>query len=121
MIDAQLLANRYTEVWNETDPTRRRIAIALLWAPDGAHYVRALEAHGYEALEQRIIGSHNKNVQDKGCRFRAVKNAQLLRDVVTFNWEMTPAGSDAVLAVGLEFLQVDGAGRIKSDYQFIVS
>lgn len=120
-ISAQQLSDRYVAVWNETDPAARRDAIAQLWRPDGVHYVTTREARGYAALEERIIGSHNKNVRDAGHVFRAVKNAQALHGVVTFNWEMVRPATDEVLAVGLEFLQVDADGRIVSDFQFIVS
>ncbi len=117
---AQQLADRYAAVWNETDADARRQAIADLWAPDGQHYVKTREARGYEALETRIVGSYEKNVRDGGNRFRAAKNAQALRGLVTFNWEMVTAGGE-VAAVGLEFLVLDDRGRILTDYQFIVS
>jgi hypothetical protein len=117
---AQHLADRYVAVWNETDADARRQAIANLWTSDGKHYVRSREVHGYEELETRISGSHEKNVRDGGNRFRAVKNAQALGVVVTFNWEMVTAGCE-VVAVGLEFLVLDERGRILTDYQFIVS
>ncbi len=119
MNEAQELADRYVAVWNETDPEARRKAIAELWAPDGLHYVGTREARGYEALERRIIGSHETNVRDNGNRFRAAKNVAALRNVVTFNWEMIPDGGDTVLATGLEFLIVDEHSRILVDYQFI--
>ena len=120
-INAQQLADRYVAVWNEANPAARRDAIAQLWLPDGVHYVTTREARGYAALEERITGSHIKNVRDAGHRFRAVKNAQALQDVVTFNWEMIRPATGEVLAVGLEFLQIDADGRIISDFQFIVS
>ena len=120
-ISAQELADRYVAVWNEANPAARRDAIAQLWLPDGVHYVATREARGYAALEERIIGSHNKNVRDGGYVFKAVKNAQALREVVTFNWEMIQPATAEVLAVGLEFLWVDADGLIVCDYQFIVS
>ena len=120
-ISAQQLAERYVAVWNEANPAARRDAIAQLWLPDGVHYVATREARGYAALEERIIGSHNKNVRDAGHVFRAAKNAQALHGVVTFNWEMIRPATGEVLAVGLEFLQIDADGRIISDFQFIVS
>lgn len=120
-ISAQQLADRYVAVWNEANPAARRDAIAQLWLPDGVHHVTTLEARGYAALEERIIGSHNKNVRDAGHVFRAVKYAQALHGVVTFNWEMIRPATGEVLAVGLEFLQIDADGRIISDFQFIVS
>ncbi len=70
--------------------------IAALWVPDGQHYVEGREARGYEALEKRIRGSHEKNVRDDGNRFRAAKDVRRLRDVVTFHWEMLPADSETV-------------------------
>jgi hypothetical protein len=120
MFDAQELADRYVAVWNETDPERRRQQIAALWVPGGHHYVDVREAHGYAALEQRITGSHNKNVRDGGQRFHTAKDAQTLRNVVTFHWEMLPVAEERVAARGLEVLNVDTEGRILVDYQFIV-
>jgi len=115
---AQDLAERYAAVWNETDPERRRRQIAELWMPEGQHYVQDREARGYDALETRIAGSHEKNVRDHGHRFRAAKDARRLRDVVTFHWEMLPAEAETVLARGLEFLIVNDDGQILADYQF---
>jgi hypothetical protein len=115
----QELAERFAAVWNERVPERRRKAIEELWMPQGIHYVNTLIAQGYEALERRIAASHEKNVRDNGNIFRACKDARRLQDVVTFTWEMVPAGSDDVLAIGLEFLRLDAAGQIVSDYQFI--
>lgn len=121
MDEAQRLADRYAAVWNEADAEARRKAITELWAPEGRHAVKTREARGYDELEARIVGAYEKNVRDRGNRFRAAKNAQRLKNVLTFNWEMVPAGGEEVLAVGLEFLVLDEQGRILEDYQFIVS
>jgi len=121
MNEAQQLADRYVAVWNETDADARRKAISELWAPAGRHYVKTLEVRGHDELEERVVGAHQKNVRDNGNRFRAVANAQTLRNVVTFNWEMVPAAGGTILAVGLEFLVLDDQGQITDDYQFIVS
>jgi hypothetical protein len=117
--DAQQLADRYVAVWNESDADKRRQAIAGLWTPDGLHFVDSREARGYDALEKRIVGSYEKNIRDRGNRFRA-KNALALRDVVTVFWEMLPAHADTVLASGLAFLIVNAEGRIRVDYQFVL-
>ena len=117
----QDLADRYTNMWNETGAEARRGAVEALWVADGVHYVNAREARGYDALEARVIGSHEKNVRDGGNRFRAQPNARRLRDVVTFNWEMNPAGSDEVLALGLQVMVLNDDGQILRDYQFIVA
>jgi hypothetical protein len=119
-LSPQDLADRYVAVWNETDPVARRKRVAELWPPDGMHFVKTLEVRGYDALEKRITGSHQKSVRDLGHRFRAMQNAKTLRNVITFNWEMI-AADGKVLAVGLEFLVLDEQGRIVADYQFPVA
>jgi hypothetical protein len=119
MTTAQNLADRYVAVWNETSAAARCKAIAELWVPDGLHFVGNREAGGYDELETRIIGSHEKNVLAGKNRFRAARNAQALRNSVTFNWEMVSADGE-VVATGLEFLIVDDEQRIVVDYQFIV-
>jgi len=63
--------------------------------------VGAREVRGYDQLEQRIKGSHEKNIRDGGHRFRAAKDARALRDVVTFHWEMLRADSEKIVATGL--------------------
>ena len=112
------LADRYVALWNLTGA--RRDAIANLWVPQGEHYVRTLQAKGYEALEQRVASSHEKNVRDGGFVFNATGDAQLLRDTVMFHWQMVPAAGGPVAAVGLEFLLLAEDGRIAIDYQFIL-
>jgi hypothetical protein len=118
MLDPQTLADRYVAVWNERDEKRRRDAIAALWVPNGEHFVQGREARGYDELEKRVRGSHEKNVRDDGNRFRAAPGARRLHNVVTFYWEMLPANSDKVLVRGLEFLIINEEGRILVDYQF---
>jgi hypothetical protein len=113
-------ADEYVQLWNETDPSRRAAAIARLWIPQGRHFVRTLEASGYEQLEQRVAGSHEKNVRDRGFRFRRAGSVQALQDSLMFHWEMVPAGTDAVAALGLEFLLLAPDGRIRTDYQFVL-
>ena len=119
-IDAQALADRYAAVWNDGDPKARRAAIETLWSPDGEHYVGVREFRGYHQLHQRVTEAYEKNVRDGKHLFRAVKNAQQVHGVVTFNWEMIDPSNGEVLATGLEFLELDAQGRIRVDRQFIV-
>ncbi|MGL4288581.1 MAG: hypothetical protein ACRCVA_19690 [Phreatobacter sp.] len=118
---AQALTARYVAVWNESDPSARRRQIAELWAPQGEHYVGDREVRGYQELEDRVAGSHDKNVIAKNQHFRAMANVQALQDTITFNWEMVSNSTGEVTAVGLEFLRLDNAGRILVDYRFIVA
>ncbi len=48
-------------------------------------------------------------------------DAQRLKNVVTFQWEMVPAGEpDTAAAVGLEVLVLEDDGRVRTDYQFVL-
>jgi hypothetical protein len=118
-IEAQDLADRYIAVWTEVDATERRKSIAPLWMPGGRHYVGTREVQGYDALESRIIESHEKWVRDKGNRLRATE-AKILHDSITFYWKMLPPAGDTKLAVGLEFVILNEQGRIVTDYQYII-
>ena len=120
MIDGQQIAERYTAVWNEANAETRRAAIERLWRADGQQFVNATHVQGFDALEQRVRGSHEKNVRDAGHRFRLAERARQLPGVVTFKWQMVKPASNEVLATGLEFLEVDNDGRIVRDWQFIV-
>jgi hypothetical protein len=120
MNPTQQLADRYAAVWNEADAERRRRAIAELWAPGGVHFVKTREARGHEALHERVTGAYEKNVRERGFLFRACRDAQRLRDVVTFHWEMIRPDSGEVAALGLEFLQLDEHDLVVADHQFIV-
>jgi hypothetical protein len=112
------LADRCVAVWNETDAERRKSQIAELWVTPGRHYVGARKVEGHDALERRVRESHEKNVRDNANWFRAADDARRVHDTVVFHWEMLPANEDTVLACGLEFLVVDGSGKIVVDYQF---
>jgi hypothetical protein len=104
--DVQMLADEYVDLWNERDPARRRLAIEHLWTPDGT---------------QRVTGSHEKNVRHAGCRFRAAKDAKILRDAASFHWEMIERRTERVAATGLEYLLLSADRKILVDYLFIVN
>lgn len=120
MIHPQQLAERYAALWNETDPMRRKTAIAQLWTAEGRHFVKTQEVCGHGALEHRVQTSHEKNVRDAGYLFRISGDAQQLPGVVTFQWQMVVAATGEVMATGLEFLVLDAEGLIVTDYQFIL-
>lgn len=114
MLDAQTLADRYVAAWNEPDAAARLNAITALWAPGASR-------PGLGALGKLILGSSERNGGRDSVRFRAAPNARQRRDVVTFRWEMLLAGSETVLASGLEFLVVDDEGRILVDHPMVAA
>lgn len=114
------LAARYVEVWNIADAGARQRAVESLWAPDGCHSVRTLQARGHDALVQRVVSSHEKNVRDKGYRFRLSGQPQQLQGAVLLHWDMVRPPSPALEAYGLVFAHLAPDGRIAADYQFVL-
>ena len=118
MTSVEDLVSRYVAVWNEPDPSRRRQSIPRLWAEDGVHFTPSLEARGYEAIEARIAGAHERFVRAEGYLFSASHAGAGHHDAVTFSWEMRPARGGPVAARGFHFFVLADDGRIRSDYQF---
>jgi hypothetical protein len=135
-IDVHNLTDRYVALWNEPDAERRRTAIRELWSFDAVHVLKppkeilqtaeglgfdrlVLEARGHHALEFRVTRAYEEFVAPGTFVFRSRGNADRLRDVVKFHWEMAPRGGGEVAGVGLEILVLGPDGRIVSDYQFI--
>ena len=130
------LIDRYVAMWNEPDADERRRLIDTLWTDDARHVLAApaemiqaaraigfptvaLEVRGHRALEFRVATAYAEFVAPGLHRFRSRAGGARLGDLVKFSWEMVATGTDVVVAVGTEVLQVDAAGRISVDHQFI--
>jgi hypothetical protein len=135
--DLMTLTDSYVAVWNEPDAGRRAAAVRALWSDDAVHVLQppqeirqaaaglgfdrlVLEARGHDALERRVRRAYEEFVAPGTYSFRARGDADRLRDLVKFRWEMVPVGAPGdVAAVGLEVLLLGPDGRIVSDFQFI--
>ncbi|MCF3135900.1 hypothetical protein [Streptomyces olivochromogenes] len=135
-IDPQSLIERYIGLWNEPDPETRRKTVHALWAEDGRHVLlpprtmhdeavglgfatAVLEARGHEELYARVARAYEEFVAPGTYVFRVREAPRLLRDVVTFRWESFHQEEGRATGGGLEFLVLDGDGRIARDYQFV--
>ena len=112
------LAERYVAAWNEPDAVVRRRLVEELWVPEGANFTKGNEWHGYESLEARVRGAHEKWVRDGGCLFRT-RSADSHHDAARIVWEMVSIANGQVVSIGQEFLLLDGNGKIREDFQFI--
>ena len=129
------LVNRYVAVWNEPDPDRRRAGISELWARDGGQILEppqevreaadrmrmtsSFRVRGHAELEERVTRAYEEFIAPGEFVFRPRDGGTRVDDVVTFRWELVRQPDGEVMAVGLEFLLLDGDGRIRDDYQFI--
>lgn len=117
MKDIASIVDRYVAVWNEGDPTKRRRIIRKVWPPDGTTCHRLMDARGYDAIEQRVVGSWEKWLSEGGYVFRP-KSFAVHHNVVKLDFIMVKLPAEDVAANGLCFLLLDRDGRIERDYQF---
>jgi hypothetical protein len=115
------LAESYVALWNESDPQRRRRAMAALWGEDAIHRTPSMEARGHVAIEARLRGAYERWVRDSGCEFLLVDEVSGHHDIVRFRWAMRRKQDRTTLSIGSDVLLMDDAGRIRLDYQFIES
>lgn len=115
MTDHTALADRYIEMWNETDPARRRAIIARTWAEDG-RYVDPLQSGdgpaGIDAMVQAL------QERFPGHRFRRTSDVDAHNGAVRFSWEMAPEDGEA-LAAGVDFGLLAEDGRLHTLTGFI--
>jgi hypothetical protein len=90
-------------------------------AAAGMRMSAVFEVRGHRELEIPVTDAHERFIAAGEFRFRRRDDAERLRDVVKFRWELVSTGDGSVAAVGLEFMVIDAAGRVRSDYQFIES
>jgi hypothetical protein len=117
--DPNELAERYVRLWNEPDAVARRRMVDELFAADGTHVDQQADVTGRAAIADLVGRRHRRFVLTDGFAFRSRRNADGFRNVVRFNWELLPAATGRVRAVGLDLLTLDDDGQIRMDYQFM--
>jgi hypothetical protein len=117
MKDIASIVDSYVAVWNEGDPAKRRQRICEVWAPDGTTCYRLMDARGYDAIEQRVVGSWEKWLSEGKHVFRP-KSFAVHHNVIKLDFIMVRLPGEEAEANGLCFLLLDWDGRIEHDYQF---
>jgi hypothetical protein len=116
-MDKEQLVDDYVAVWNEGAAARRRERIRSVWAADGRTCYRLADSHGYEAIEQRVVGSWRRWLGEGKYLFRPAA-WRGHHDAVQLRFELIRLEDGAVEARGLSFLLLDEEGRVARDYQF---
>ena len=53
---SNVTVEKYFNMWNETDPARRRSLIEAVWTPDAQSIDPIADITGWQAIEQFVIG-----------------------------------------------------------------
>lgn len=121
MTDTDKFAHRYTDLWNEPEPTARRQIIGELWSEDGTEFTDSSEHRGHDAIEARVRAAHEEFVAPGTFVFALAGAANSHHNAIQFTINMVPAGGGDIAWTGLVFVLLDDDGRIHADYQFAVS
>ncbi len=100
----------YFAMWNETDPRRRREAIAATWSPEARYVDPMVAADGPEELDAMVAGVHERF---PGHRFRLTGAVDAHHDRARWNWELAGPGGAAPVVVGVDFAVLAPDGRLR--------
>ena len=108
MPDFTQLAEKYIAMWNETDPSARRVLIDEVWSTSGRYIDPLAEVAGRDQIDAVIAAAQ---AQFAGMTFRLAGPVDAHHDQARFTWELGPDDADA-LVVGFDVAQRDSDGRL---------
>jgi SnoaL-like domain len=105
----------YVASWNETDPARRRAAIAEAWSAAGRYRDPIMASDGHAGVDAMVAG-----VQAKfpGFVLKRISKVDHHNDAVRFSWSLGPANGPSVVE-GVDFCTLEPDGRLASVVGFI--
>jgi len=115
MSSLQQLAERYIEVWNETDTTTRRRLIAELFTDDAAYTDPLGAVSGHDGIDSFIAGAQQ---QFAGLAFSLGSEVDAHHDIARFSWHLGAAGAAEPVAIGFDVIAAE-AGRVSQVHGFL--
>ena len=115
MTDAATIAERYIELWNETDPQSRKKLIASAWTEDAIYVDPMMKGQGHAEISALIGAVHERF---PGYRFQLSGAPDGHGDRLRFSWALG-APDAAPVAHGTDFGIVAEDGRLKSISGFL--
>jgi SnoaL-like domain len=115
MPDTDTTVRKYIEMWNESDPQRRRELVAQVVSDDATYVDPLTEGQGVDGIDAMIAAVQQ---QYAGHRFALVAGPDAHHDRVRFSWSLSPDGGEAI-AIGHDFATVGTDGRMRSITGFL--
>jgi len=115
MTDAQSIADRYIELWNERDPKRRAAILAANWASDARYVDPLADVQGHTDISALIGG-----VQQRFADFSFALTGKVdgFGANVRFSWSLGPKGATEAPIKGSDFV-VMRDGKIENVTGFL--
>ena len=117
MPDPTTVVRTYIEMWNETDPERRRRLVAETLTDDARYLDPMMSGDGPDGISE-MIGGAQQQLPDH--RFALVSGPDAHHDRVRFTWSVASAAGESV-AVGVDFATTADDGRLRDITGFLES
>jgi hypothetical protein len=117
MSDPNVIVRSYIEMWNETDPHRRRELVSEVVTDDASYLDPIMSGNGPDEISEMIAGAQ---AQFPGHTFALVDGLDAHHDRVRFTWSLAPAAGDPI-AIGTDFVTTAGDGRMRDITGFLES
>ncbi|HEX9481653.1 MAG TPA: nuclear transport factor 2 family protein [Solirubrobacteraceae bacterium] len=114
MTNANQIVERYLDVFNQTEPARRRELLEQLWLEDGTYTDPHVEVRGPEGVDAFIAQTQERF---PGYTFTLGSEIDAHHDQARFQWHAGPDDEPAQY-VGFDVIVTDG-GRIRNVYGFM--
>ncbi|HTP21459.1 MAG TPA: nuclear transport factor 2 family protein [Solirubrobacteraceae bacterium] len=115
MPDPATIVRTYIEMWNETDPQRRRELVSATLTDDASYLDPIMAGQGVEEISDMIGAAQ---AQHPSHRFELVDGPDAHHDRVRFTWSLgSPAGEP--VAVGVDFATTADDGRMRDVTGFL--
>ena len=108
MSDPTTIVRTYIEMWNETDPQRRRELVSETLTDDARYLDPIMAGTGPDEISEMIAGAQ---AQFPGHRFALVSGPDVHHDRVRFMWSLAPEAGEPI-AIGTDFATTAGDGRM---------
>ena len=109
------IIDAYVASWNETDPAKRKSALAASCATDARYRDPVMVSDGQAGLDAMLAG-----VQAKfpGFVLRRISKVDSHNDAVRFAWSLGPVSGPSV-AEGVDFATLSSDGKLANIVGFI--
>jgi hypothetical protein len=115
MTDVNIVIDRYINMWNETDSSRRRDLIAQTWTDDASYIDPLVVAEGPDAIDATVAAVQT---QFPGFAFRLAGPVDAHHNLARFSWELAPNGGEAIV-VGFDVAVLSEDGRLRDVHGFL--
>ena len=108
LAEANGIVQSYFDMWNETDPVRRRAAVEAVWTPDAQSIDPMVDIIGWSAIEQFVIGLQQQYPNHAVLQSGAVDQHH---NRARFPWVIKNPSGEIILS-GIDCIRLAHDGRI---------